>query len=73
MTPRELKQGDVVQLSPEGDHAFGGCFVQVEESKPWGMQGWVAIPSERGQLPSRAYVRANWDDMEFIGSAAWVG
>jgi hypothetical protein len=73
MLPRQLKLGDVVQISPEGDHAFGGCFAQVEEPKPWGMQGWVAMPTERGKPPARAYVRCNWDDIEFIGSAIWVG
>jgi hypothetical protein len=72
MTPRDLEVGDVVQLSPDAGHAFGGCFAQVTEPKPWGMQGFVAMPLERGKPPGQAFIRVRWEEMEFVGRATWV-
>ena len=61
----------MVQLAPEGDHAFWGCFLLVTEVKPWGVQGFVCMPGERGRPPGAAYFRAKWDQFEYIGEAAW--
>lgn len=72
MQPRALQVGDVVQLAPSAEHAFGGCFVFVTDPKVWGMQGFVAVPVERGKPPGEAYIRAKWEDMEYVGVAAWA-
>jgi hypothetical protein len=73
MQARELKNGDIVQISPElPDCFFGGCFMQITEPKSWGAQGFIAIPGERGTAPGRAFLRCKWADMEFIGHAVWV-
>jgi hypothetical protein len=70
---RELQVGDVVQISPDlPDCFFGGCFLLVTEPKPWGAQGFVAMPQNRGELPGRAYFRCKWADMEYVGPAAWI-
>lgn len=72
MTPgTTLLKGDVVQISPEDD-VFGGCFMLVEDPRSWGALGFVAVPVEGEQRPSRAYYRASWKQMELVGRATWV-
>lgn len=72
MEKRTLEQGDVVQLDPDHYDMFGGCLVIVDEPKEWGMQGYVLIPIERGKFPARAYIRATWEHMEFVGRGTWM-
>ena len=72
MQPMELKPGDVVQISPDTRSAFAGCFLLVTEPKSWGAQGFVAMPQGRGELPGEAYYRAKWEELEYVGHAAWV-
>lgn len=72
MTPRELVVGDVVQLSPDMGPTFGGCFALVTEPKSWGMQGFVAMLQSDKQPPAEAYIRATWENMEYVGRASWV-
>lgn len=77
MEKQELKPGDVVQLNPEfhfGDKNgfFGACFMTVTEPKDFGAQGFICIPTKRGEEPGKAYYRAKWEEMEFIGEAVWV-
>lgn len=75
MIATPLNVGDVVQIDPavaERDGFFGGCFMLVTEPKPWGAQGFISIPGERGTLPGRAFYRAKFDEMELIGRAVWV-
>lgn len=63
-----LKRGDVVQLSPDfhNEH-FRGAFVMVTEPKIFGMQGYV-----HGLDRGEAYIRAEWNDIEWVGRATWV-
>ena len=61
-----LRPGYVVQISPEGDGMFAGCFLVVTEVKSWGVQGYVRIP-DRGN----AYYRADRENIEFVGESAW--
>ncbi len=69
----DLKIGDVVQIDPElEDSFFAGCFMLVTEPKPWGAQGFVAMPGERGSPPKRAYVRVKREHLAYIGTAGWV-
>lgn len=59
--------GDVVQISPEHDARFGGCFMVVTEPKSWGAQGYVSIPGESGV----AYYRCPTEHFVVIGKAEW--
>lgn len=68
----DLKVGDVVQINPESDSAFRGCFMLVTEPKAWGAQGFVSMPQERGKWPGRAYYRAKREEVVFVGRAAFV-
>lgn len=72
MEKRDLKVGDVVQLSPDMENSFfPGCFMYVTEPKSWGAQGFVMIPASGTEPPGEAFFRAKWEDMEFVGRAAW--
>lgn len=66
----ELEIGDVVQIKPEHDDRFGGCFMMVTEPKNWGAQGFVFVLGS--SQAKRAYYRCKFENMEFIGKAAWV-
>ena len=67
-----LKPGHVVQIDPTTpDCFFPGCFMFVTEIKAWGAQGFVLMPQTREEAPSRAYFRALWEQMEFVGIAPW--
>jgi hypothetical protein len=72
MNPTQLSHGDVVQITPESESAFAGCFMLVTEPKVWGAQGFIAMPLERGKLPGSAYYRAKFEDIEFVGRATWA-
>lgn len=72
MEKRDLSPGDVVQIDPASGGFFGGCFMLVTEPKPFGAQGFVSVPGARGEPPGSAYYRAKWEEMEYIGRAAWA-
>lgn len=74
MNKRELKVGDVVQLSPETcrNRMFAGCFLTVSEPKAFGCQGYVQCTGENGEPGGQAYYRPEWSEMEFVGSATFV-
>ena len=59
--------GAVLQIAPEHSEMFGGCFLQVTEVKPWGVQGFVRVPGG-----GNAFVRVKWEHLEVIGMAVWV-
>lgn len=70
-----LSMGDLVQLNPETcrNKAFAACFMVITEPKAFGAQGYVQSLGESRQRPGgQAYYRANWDEMELVGKAAWV-
>ena len=60
-------RGDVVQISPEYDQKFGGCFLLVTEPKVFGAQGFVQIPAS-----GQAFYRCKFENMEYIGKAEWA-
>ena len=62
-----LAPGDVVQIDPEHDERFGGCFMQITEPKSWGAQGFVRVPGG-----GNAYYRVPANAMTRIGRAEWV-
>lgn len=65
-----MRPGDVVQINPEHDTRFGGCFLLITEVKSWGVQGFVQIPTSDGF--NRAYYRVPFDQIEHIGTANWI-
>ena len=72
-TGRVLVAGDVVQLSPTVKNPmFGGCMMIVTEPKGWGAQGFVQALGENKQMGGRAYYRATFEEMEYVGKAQWV-
>lgn len=72
MTPRNLEEGDVVQIGPEATNpAFAFCMMTVTESKEWGAQGYVQALGENAQPGDQAYYRAKWEEMDYVGKAAW--
>lgn len=73
MESRPLRVGDVVQIDPTKlDCLFAGAFMVVTEPRSWGAQGFIACDFTRGEMPKRAYYRAGWKDMEYVGRASWV-
>lgn len=68
MQPKELKYGDVVQIDPDHDNRFGGCFMTVTEPKSWGAQGFCVSPAEKGSY----YYRCKFENMELVGHAEWA-
>lgn len=73
MENRELKPGDVVQISPTLENClFKGAFMYVTEPKSFGAQGFISVPGQRDSMPGCAYFRCKFEDMEYIGHAAWV-
>lgn len=73
MKKRDLRIGDVVQIDPgyEGS-LFKGAFMVVTDPEAWGAVGFIACEFNRESMPARAYYRATWDRMEYVGPATWV-
>lgn len=72
MIKRELNIGDVVQLKPNGQ-SFSGCFLVVTEPKEFGCQGYIqGVGATFDETGHHYYLRPSWDEMEYIGAAAWV-
>jgi hypothetical protein len=68
MTDKELKIGDIVQVTPDKE-MWGGCMVVVTELKNFGIQGYV----QSAGVPGQQYIRLNFDDFEPTGGKAiWV-
>ena len=51
---QDVVVGDVVQINPDSDEVFGGCFLVVEEVNSWGFQGYCDMPGkDRGVIHYR--------------------
>lgn len=72
MKRQELEYGDAVQLHPE--HEFAGMLVVVTEPKPWGCQGYLMsqFNFEASRFQGIAYIRAKFEDFEYVGKMQWV-
>lgn len=66
-----IKVGDVVQIDPEHDEVFGGCFLLVTELKTWGVMGYVRVPGH-GDKGGEAYYRVPFEQIARIGAAEWA-
>lgn len=73
MEEQKLEKGMVVQLNPGAckNKMFGGCMMLIDEQKPFGAQGYVQSLGEKGEMGGRAYYRASWEEMEYVGRAVW--
>lgn len=68
----KYSRGDVFQINEKhGRAGWIGAFVLATEIKSFGIQGFVAhIESHEQQ--NQAYIRLNWDEIDFIGKAPLV-
>lgn len=64
----KLYQGAVVQIDPEHDPRFAGCFMLVTEPKSFGAMGFIQVPGDEG---GQAYYRCPSKAMALIGGAMW--
>lgn len=64
---RGIAPGDVVQIDPNKSSRFGGCFMQVTSIQPFGVEGFVKIPTA-----GRAPFVAEFHTIRRIGRAEWV-
>jgi hypothetical protein len=70
---RQLKEGDVVQLSPDvGNPMFACCMAVVREPKTFGAMVYVQMTGENGQPGGQAFYFAQWAEMEYVGQAEWM-
>lgn len=76
MESRHLKIGDVVQINPENNEVWGGMLVVVTEPKEWGCQGYLMSHDDflaiRVKKTGKAFVRVNFENIEFVGSLFWI-
>jgi hypothetical protein len=72
MNTMELEVGDVVQLNP--DHKYSGLLLVVTEPKEWGCQGYLMsqFNFEATRFQGVAYLRAKFEEFEYIGQMRWV-
>lgn len=75
MEKRELVEGDVLQINPEGKHKdlFGCELLVVTEPKEWGAQGYLMSSRivHACRYNGRAYLRVKFEDMEYVGKLTW--
>jgi hypothetical protein len=58
----DVCMGTVVQIDPEADEGFGGCFLTVRAVRSWGVDGTVKVPSQ-----TDIQFMARWDQIKVIG------
>ena len=63
----QIQKNSLVQVNEHGQKDWIGCLVQVDEVKPWGIQGWVQIPKQ-----GQAYIRLKNEEIEYIGEAVML-
>lgn len=64
----DIAVNDIVQINPTGhtSNFWPGNLLVVTEVMPWGVQGYCR--TEQG----RAYKRLKFDQIEKVGTLAWV-
>lgn len=72
MEKMKLQPGDVVQLKPDHEH-YPEHLVVVTQLKPFGCQGYLLSwgPFEAITFRGKAFIRASWEQMEYIGKLAF--
>ena len=59
--------GDVVQIDPESDPHYGGCFMVILELKLRAAIGYIQAPDIKGHI----YYHCPFATMHWIGRAEW--
>lgn len=76
MEKRELNEGDILQISPDGKYKdkFGGMLIVVSEPKCFGCQGYIMAPCDIQSVKfnGRTYLRVPFEEMEYIGHLEWI-
>jgi hypothetical protein len=76
MNKKKLKEGDIVQITPDRGHRFGGFFCIVMEPKDWGCMGYLVhhtnFDAVRIVDTEQAYVRLAFEEIEYCGNAFWL-
>lgn len=68
-----LCTGTAVQLTDKAkNQMFAFCMMTVTDIKEWGALGYVQALGEKGQVGGVAYYRATWDEMVYVGEAAYM-
>lgn len=75
--PGEHTIGHVFQISLLSENLgaeLGGQLITATEIHHWGVTGYYTEVFGYGSFRerSRILVRANWDEIEFVGVATWV-
>lgn len=73
MEKYDIQKGDVLQLKP--DHPKFPCFLIVcTAPKSWGCQGYLMsqFNFEATRFQGAAYLRAKFEQMEYVGKIQWM-
>ena len=62
----ELMYGDVVQISPNRDDEWSGCFLMVEEVSKNGVYGFIPAPQS-----NRVPLFKQWHEIDHVGHCIW--
>jgi hypothetical protein len=66
---QELSPGDVVQIRPSADPAFGGMLAAVTKAEPYQLRAYVLRPHRGGC--AEAQLRLHHSDVERVGRMLW--
>lgn len=67
----KIKPGSVVQISPNSNSSSAGWLIIVTEVKKWGVYGVIKV--DKGSICNSFHnAQATWDEIEYIGEAAWM-
>lgn len=61
--------GQVVQIAPEGDPTFGGCFLTCYNCTPQQVKGFVMMPMPDGA--KKSLVKVDPSVVSAVGVAVW--
>lgn len=63
-----IREGDVIQVKPRIP-AWGGCLMEVEEVKKWGVLCGMRLP---GREEQRTYLRLNHSEYNLVGHVTFM-
>lgn len=66
---KDIRIDDVVQVNPDLNGNFGGCFGVVTDVRSWGVMIMIPIPDSGGIKQS--FLRCDWDEFEAVGKTVW--
>lgn len=67
----KIKPGSVVQISPTSNSSSAGWLIIVTEVTKCGVYGVIKL--DKGSICNSFHnAQATWDELEYIGEAAWM-